>query len=70
MLDVHPDGEVRLDPMFKGPELSVVRSTFGYMDRTPDPARNPFTPFQNMTRPYLPNLISLQTREEQAAQPR
>lgn len=70
MLNVNPDGSTTLDPMFKGPELNVLRSTFGYMDRTPKPDRNPFVRFHHLpTHPYLPNLISLPARTVKEAQP-
>jgi orotate phosphoribosyltransferase len=68
-LSVSPTAEIDLDPMFKGPELKHVRSTFGYMDRTPDPVQNPFSDFQHGNRPYLPNIIALESRDVPEAQP-
>jgi len=68
-LNVLPTADLTLDPMFKGPELAVVKSTFGYMDRTYDPAQNPFSDFHHNNRPYLPNIIALESRDDPEAQP-
>lgn len=69
MLSVNPAAQIALDPMFEGPELAHVRSTFGYMDRSPDPSKNPFVDFQHGNRPYLPNVIALESLSDEAAQP-
>ncbi len=57
MYNIRPDGTVTLDPMFYGPELKYVRSTFGYRDREPRKDMNPFTRFHDKGIPYLPNIV-------------
>ncbi len=69
ILNVSPTAELNLDPMFKGPELAHVKSTFGYMDRTYKPSQNPFSRFHHGNRLYLPNLIALENRQDPQAQP-
>ena len=57
MYNIRPDGTVTLDPMFYGPELKYVRSTFGYRDREPRHDMNPFTRFHDKCIPYLPSIV-------------
>jgi hypothetical protein len=58
MYNLRPDATVTLDPMFYGPELKYVSSTFGYRDREPGKDRNPFTRFHNTYITYLPNIVT------------
>ena len=69
ILNVSPTAELMLDPMFKGPELPYVNSTFGYMDRTYKPDQNPFSRFHHGNRLYLPNVIALESLDDPHAQP-
>lgn len=58
IFDVTPTGDIRLDPMFFGPELPFINSIFGYRDRVFPRSQNPFTRFQQDSRKWFPNLIS------------
>jgi len=59
MLAVQPDGSIRLDPMFVGPELIVpFGSTFGYRDRDPRQNHNLFSQFSDPSRYWFPNLVT------------
>lgn len=59
MIQIMPNGDVKVDPMFWGPELIAVNNIFGYRDRDPRPDHNAFTQFQPQNRPWFPNLIAL-----------
>lgn len=59
IFDITPDGKFSLDPMFRGPELAHVNSTFGYRDRDPRQEANPFSQFQPADVPWFPNLVAL-----------
>ncbi len=69
MFSVSPAGELNLDPMFKGPELAYVNSTFGYMDRDFRPDMNPFAKFHHGNRLYLPNVIASDSLDNPDFQP-
>jgi hypothetical protein len=61
MYKLPPNGVVRCDVMgdIYGPELRIMRSTFGYMDREPRGDMNPFTQFQLDGYEYFSNIIPL-----------
>jgi len=59
VVQVMPNGDIKMDPMFWGPELKAVNNIFGYRDRDPRPNRNPFTQFQPKDRTWFPNLVAL-----------
>ncbi|MDZ7587576.1 MAG: radical SAM protein [Patescibacteria group bacterium] len=59
MIQVMPNGDVKMDPMFWGPELVSVNNIFGYRDRDPRPDHNPFVQFQPQNKPWFPNLVAL-----------
>lgn len=59
IIQVMPNGDVKMDPMFWGPELGVVNNIFGYRDRDPRPSHNPFVRFQPKDKPWFPNFVAL-----------
>jgi len=59
IIQVMPNGDIKMDPMFWGPELVAVNNIFGYRDRDPRPDHNPFTQFQPENKPWFPNLVAL-----------
>ncbi len=59
MIQIMPNGDVKMDPMFWGPELPAVNNIFGYRDRDPRFKHNPFVQFQPQNRPWFPNLVAL-----------
>ena len=59
MIQVLPNGDVKMDPMFWGPELGAVNNPFGYRDRDPRFAHNPFFQFQPEGKTWFPNLVAL-----------
>lgn len=59
ILAVQPDGSIRLDPMFLGPELRVnFGSIFGYRDRDPRKLSNPFSRFSGASQVWFPNVVT------------
>lgn len=65
MIEILPSGDLRMDPMFWGPELPHVNNIFGYRDRDPRQNRNPFTKFQPQKKLWFPNLIALRKNQYQ-----
>ena len=58
ILNITPTADAWLDPMFAGPELEEINSTFGYRDRVFKPENNIFTQFQDPNLPWFPNMVT------------